>query len=266
MKTSAGPVPLANNRTPGQAHITSAGPIEHRFSPYDFNGGTVVAVAGPDYCVFASDTRLSSGYEIKSRNVRKWQALTDKCILASAGCKTDVDQLRNVLDYRMKVSGKSVFPLECCVWQDVLPFFYPQMYQYNSRQEMATPAVAQMLSTILYQKRMFPYYAFNVLGGIDNDGKGYCTNYDAIGSYERTQYASAGSGESYLVPILDNVLGQKNQQLKAGEALTAQQVVEILQHAFLAIGERDIYTGDTVECAVVTAAGIETIRTPLKAD
>ena len=86
--------PVAYHRQPA---------IQHRFSPYDFNGGTVAAVSGPGYCVFAADTRLSSGYEILSRNVTKLHSLTDRCILGSAGCKTDVDQLRSVLDIYQKV-------------------------------------------------------------------------------------------------------------------------------------------------------------------
>lgn len=84
---------------------TNSAAIEHRgFSPYDFNGGTVAAVAGPDYCVIAADTRLSSGYEILSRNVPKVHQFTDSAVLASSGCKTDVDQLRSWMGIQLKVS------------------------------------------------------------------------------------------------------------------------------------------------------------------
>ena len=84
-------------------HGVTQAPYEKAFSPYDFNGGTTLAISGKDYAVVAADTRLSSGYEILSRNSTKLHPLTPRCVLGSAGCKTDIDQLRSVLDIKMKV-------------------------------------------------------------------------------------------------------------------------------------------------------------------
>ncbi len=39
-----------------------------KFDPYADNGGTIVAIAGSDYCLVAADTRLSDSYTIKSRD------------------------------------------------------------------------------------------------------------------------------------------------------------------------------------------------------
>ena len=87
-------------------HGVTAVPKQHSFSPYEMNGGTVAAIAGPNYCIIASDTRCSSGYEILSRNVSHIHTLSNQnVVLASSGCKTDIDQLRSVLDIRCKVRG-----------------------------------------------------------------------------------------------------------------------------------------------------------------
>eukprot|EP00934_Nitzschia_sp_Nitz4_P006464 Nitzschia sp. Nitz4//scaffold5_size260463//230122//230889//NITZ4_001023-RA/size260463-processed-gene-0.148-mRNA-1//-1//CDS//3329555463//6454//frame0 len=222
-------------------HGVTENPYERAFSPYDFNGGTCIAIAGKDYAVIAADTRLSSGYEILSRNTTKLHKLTDRCILGSAGCKTDVDQLRRTLDIRMKV------------------------YQHNHKKTMSTPAVAQLLSNTLYYKRFFPYYAFNVFGGIDEEGKGAIYSYDAIGSFERTAVTATGSGQAYVIPLLDNVIANRNRTSEKRDIPVAE-VVELVKDVFISCGERDIYTGDQVEIAVITKDGIDVTTFQLKAD
>lgn len=134
---------------------------------------------------------------------------------------------------------------------------------------MSTDSAAQLLSNTLYHKRFFPYYAFNLLAGVDAHGVGAVYSYDAIGSFERTQYSANGSGQAYIIPVLDNVIGNRNRMdgtTTPPVALAAEEVVEIFKDAFLSAGERDIYTGDQVEITVITAASVVTHVFALKAD
>lgn len=39
---------------------------------------------------------------------------------------------------------------------------------------MPLRAIARMIQTMLYAQRFFPYYVYNILGGIEEDGKYIC--------------------------------------------------------------------------------------------
>lgn len=46
-----------------------------------------------------------------------------------------------------------------------------QMYKHSNNKTMSSGAIAAMLSTILYGRRFFPYYVYNIIGGLDEEGK-----------------------------------------------------------------------------------------------
>ena len=130
---------------------------------------------------------------------------------------------------------------------------------------MSTPSIAQMLATMLYGKRFFPYYTYNILGGIDEDGKGCIFSFDPVGSYEREFFRAAGTANTLLQPLLDNQLGYKNQNTER-VPMAKEKAVNLVKDVFIAAAERDIYTGDGVQIQIITKDGIEVQTFPLRRD
>ena len=80
------------------------------------------------------------------------------------------------------------------------------IFEHDHGESMSCDAAARLLSNTLYYKRFFPYYTFNICAGIDEEGAGAVYTYDAVGSYERTNYSCQGTGQGLIMPVLDNQL------------------------------------------------------------
>ncbi|EGG16572.1 proteasome subunit beta type 1 [Cavenderia fasciculata] len=216
----------------------------HRFEPYVDNGGTVLAVAGSNYCIVAGDTRMSDGgYGIQTRHYTKVFKLTDKCVIATSGMQADTIALRKRLDTQLR------------------------QYERDHGKSMSTPAIAQFLSNTLYHKRFFPFYTFNLVAGVDEDGIGCVWTYDAVGSHERVRFSSQGSGNQLIQPLLDNQVGKFNQQIVDGpRELSAEQALSLVKDAITSAGERDIYTGDFADIVTIDQKGVHFEKFDLKLD
>ncbi|XP_055842966.1 proteasome subunit beta type-1 [Episyrphus balteatus] len=212
------------------------------FSPYESNGGSIVAIAGDDFVVIAADSRLSSGYSIHTRDQNKLFKLSPQTVLGSTGCWCDTLALTALVKARM------------------------QMYVHTHQRTMSTDAVAQMLSILMYNKRFFPYYVSNVLAGLDSEGKGVVYSYDPIGHCERAKYRAGGSSGPLLQPVLDNQIGYKNMLLDEKPALTKERATAVAIDTFISAAERDIYTGDAVYINIITKDGVEAKEIPLRKD
>ena len=138
-------------------------------------------------------------------------------------------------------------------------------YRHRHHATMSTPAIAQLLSNTLYYKRFFPYYTFNVLGGLDEEGRGAVYGYDAIGSFERIPYGVTGSASALITSILDNQYEFKT-AAKMKRPLSLDETLDLVKDVYTSAGERDIYTGDTVNIAIITKDGVRVENFALKKD
>jgi 20S proteasome subunit beta 6 len=118
--------------------------------------------------------------------------------------------------------------------------------------------VANLVAKTLYGRRFFPYYTFNLIAGLDNNGKGVVYGYDAIGSYGSDKALAQGSGAHMILPFLDaEVTGYNNPKHSEKPPLTVASAVELIYTAFKSCSERDIYTGDRLEILILTKEGIQ---------
>jgi 20S proteasome subunit beta 6 len=52
-----------------------------------------------------------------------------------------------------------------------LKLTFEQWYEHAHNKPMPLKAIARLIQTMLYGRRFFPYYVYNILGGIEEDGQ-----------------------------------------------------------------------------------------------
>ena len=218
---------------------------ESKFDPYVDNGGTVVGIAGENYVILASDTRLSDKYVIRSRNISRLYEVCDNVFFGASGCLADIVQLNKQLEQISKV------------------------YKYENNVDIKIESLAQVLSIVLYKRKALPYFSFSTLGGIDEDGRGAVYKFDAIGSFERVSAACSGKGMEMIQPILDDLVDiscdNELWTLSPGSSsfsesrynfikATLDETVQTFIKAFVSASEREITVGDGINLVIIRAS------------
>ncbi|KAK7198008.1 20S proteasome beta 6 subunit [Novymonas esmeraldas] len=224
--------------------LPQQGAKQQQWSPYQDNGGTTAAIAGKDFVILAGDTRLNGDFCLHTRSDEsKIFQLTPYTCIASNGMQADRLQLQQMLKYRVK-------------W-----------YQYNNGGKMPpTKAIAQLMSTMLYHRRFFPYYTFNMVVGLDEAGHGVCYSYDAVGSTEPFLYGTRGSAASFVEPLLDCLINRQHMREQAPPDMTREAALAMLKNAFTGAAERDIFTGDSVVFYTISKEGVQRETFELRKD
>lgn len=219
-----------------------------RWSPYQDNGGSVLAVKGKDFAIVACDTRMSEDYNILSREQNKMTALTPKCVIATGGMQADRLTLHKRLKHQL------------------------QLYEYRNQKTLGIQSLASLMQQTLYGGRFFPLYCYNLIAGVSESGEGFVYSFDIFGCTESVTHVCYGSGSEQIDPFLDLKVWREHQRDEQGKALgihhdiSKEDAVQVVKDALNSAGERDFQTGDGAIIHIITANGIETETMELKRD
>ena len=217
-------------------------PIEDKkkqWNPYNNNGGTAIGITGTDFVMVGTDTRLSANYSIDCRHKSRVFPMTKKAMIVATGFDADIDafitRMRNILIN----------------------------YQQEHFKELSTESLAHSVSNILYSKRFFPYEVNILVAGIGQNGQGLLYGYDPVGCIESLHYDTNGTGSPMAIPILDAAFGSTHHNTRPFNHPNLDTARDIIRDTMASVAERDIYTGDFLQIAIMTKDGFKIEEYPL---
>lgn len=186
-------------------------------------GATTIGVVCKDSVVLASERRVSYGYFVMSKSGKKVFRIADSIGAACAGLVAD-----------MQVLTKEVA-------------VYLNMYSFERDRRASVRSAAKIMANLLFERRLFPYLAQTIVGGIDDEGPGLFV-LDPIGSVIDDKFASVGSGSEIAIGVLEA-------EFKDG--INVHDGKELVRKAAKAALARDIGSGNGLDIMTITKNGIE---------
>jgi len=110
----------------------------------EHNGSAVVAMVGKNCVAIASDMRFGIGLQTVAMNLRKVHKMHDKCFVGFPGLITDMQTVEQKLRHRLK------------------------MYELREDRKIKPSVCANLLSTMLYERRFGPWFVEPVVCGLED--------------------------------------------------------------------------------------------------
>ncbi len=192
-------------------------------------GTTTIGLLAKDGVVLASERRATMGYLVANKETQKVFQIQPYMWLTTAGSVADAQ----VLVRMMKVQTN--------------------LYQLDRGVPMSVSAAATLLSNILHENKIVPYYVQLLLGGYDESPRLY--SLDALGSVLPEKMVATGSGSPIAYGVLE-------EYYKEGKSI--DENVKIAVKALKAAMQRDVMSGNGVDVVTITEKGPKLMKFELK--
>ena len=185
-------------------------------------GTTTVGVICSDGVVMGADSRATMDTFIASSEARKVWKIDDNLGLTIAGGVGDAQELVRLLKAQNEI------------------------YKMDERKPLSPKSATSLLSIILQDNKMMPFYVQLIVAGMDG-AKPELYNLDPLGGYTvESKFTATGSGSITALGYLENVYA---------EDLSIKEGIKIVHKALTTAMKRDSATGNNILVAAITKSG-----------
>lgn len=199
-------------------------PAGSPMSIFEYNGSALIAMVGKNCFAIASDRRLGVQLQTIATDFQKIYKVHDKLFLGLSGLATDAQTLYQRLVFRHK------------------------LYQLREERDMKPETFANLVSSILYEKRFGPYFCQPVIAGLGDEDKPFICTMDSIGAKELAKdFVVAGTASESLYGACESMFKPD---------MEPEELFETISQALLSSVDRDCLSGWGGHVYVVTSTEI----------
>jgi len=185
-------------------------------------GTTTIGMICSDGIVIGADTRATMDTFISTSEAKKVWKISDNLGMTIAGAVGDAQELIRIIKAQS------------------------ELYRMNENKPMSPKAAASLLSIILQENKMVPFYVQLIIGGMDGDIP-QLYDMDPLGGYtDNTKFTATGSGSL-------TALGYIEDMYKKG--MSTKEAAKGVARALSIAMRRDSATGDNMVIATITKEG-----------
>jgi proteasome beta subunit len=185
-------------------------------------GATTIGVVCADGVILASEKRVTYGYLVVSKGVKKVFKITDQIGAACAGLVGDMQILTREVEAQAS------------------------LFSMDVGRRISVRSAAKLMSVILFNRRYAPLITQTIVGGLDEEGPSLYV-LDVLGSLIPDKYAVVGSGTEIAMGVLEE--GYK-------EELNIEEAKALVTRAIKSAISRDAMSGDGIDFLIITKEGI----------
>ncbi len=192
-----------------------------------YKGTTTIGIVCKDGVVLASESRVTMGNFISSKEGKKIYQIDDLVGMTIAGGVGDAQSLVRTITVEAK------------------------LYKMRRGKPMTVGAIATLLSNILNSNRYYPYFVQLMIGGVDENAASLYS-LDAVGGQIEERLATAqGSGSPMAFGVIED---------RYHETMAVNEGIDLAVRALSSAIKRDAASGNEIRVVTITKEGFTEVN------